>query len=320
MARGTFLERVCRGFPAALGRAALGRAALGLAALGFGQPALAEDAAGWTLEPVARVELGVVSAEAATRDDQIVVDGDAITLRAQLGLELGNGRTRLQVDADRIEVVRLGEGRADTRRDRFTAQLDQQLGSGWEIALRALYYDDLVTPEANDTDEWSGSLGLTWEPERKHRFQLGGSWRTREYDDGKGGQTHGEGPRFDAQYRRRFGRYHYATFDLRHESIESRDPERGFTRNSASLSYTRPITGDLRVRPALEYLGTRFDGRLTDGGARRADTLIVPELELHWWPGPWRVEAEARYIFSGSNLPAREREGYRLTLTLGYVF
>jgi hypothetical protein len=310
MVKGAFLKRVYR--------ATL--LALGLGVLGSGQGALAQDAGGWKLEPSARVEIGAVSAETATRDEQIVVDGDALTLRGQVGLDLANASTRLRIEADRIEVVRLGDGRPDTRRDRFTAQLEQKLGNGWEIQLRGRYYDDLVSAEANDTDELSAAISVVWERDRTHRLQLSGSWRSREYDNGTGGQTNGEGPRVDAQYRYRFGRYHYLTFDLRSESIDSADPERGYARASAGLAYTQPITRDLRVRPALEYLATRFDGRLTDGGAQREDTLVVPELELHWWPGPWRVEAEAKYILSGSNLPTREREGYRLTVSIGYVF
>ena len=47
---------------------------------------------------------------------------------------------------------------------------------------------------------------------------------------------------------------------------------------------------------------------------------MVPEVELLWWPGKWRIEAEAKYIFTGSNEPVRERDGYRLTLSLGYAF
>ena len=61
-------------------------------------------------------------------------------------------------------------------------------------------------------------------------------------------------------------------------------------------------------------------GRITAAGERRRDRLVVPEVELLWWPGKWRIEAEAKYIFTGSNEPVREREGYRLTLSLGYAF
>jgi hypothetical protein len=74
------------------------------------------------------------------------------------------------------------------------------------------------------------------------------------------------------------------------------------------------------VRPAAEWITTRFDGRIADDGALRRDRLIVPEVELLWWPGQWRIEAEAKYLFFSSNEAMREREGYRLTLSVGYAF
>ncbi len=286
-------------------------------------PAAAQES-DWQLKPTARVELGVVSAETATRDDQLIVNGDAFTVRAQAGLNFEDHDTRFRLEVDRIEVLRFEEDRDNTNRTRFTAQFDQELNEDWDIQLRARHFDDVVTAESADTDEFQGSVRVSYEPERKHRFRLRASWREREYDnrdeDGVADPTTGSGPRVDAGYRHRLGRYHYINFDLRAESITSDDPQRGFARQSAKVSYTKPITPDLRVRPALEFLNTRFDGRFGDDGAPRSDQLIVPELEVHYWPGPWRIEAEAKYIFSNSNLLSREREGYRLTLTAGYVF
>lgn len=292
---------------------------LGVCAAFAGTNAVAQDG-GWTLEPDARIELGVVSAESATRDEQIVVDGDAITARAQVGLDFEDDNTRFRLEADRIEVFRLGEGRSDNNRDRITATFEQELSDDWDVQVRGRYYDDLVTAESSDTDELQGSVRVSYEPTRASRVRVRGTWRDREYDNGADPRTTGEGPRVDAQYRHRFGRYNYLTFDLRAESIDSDDPDRGYSRESAKVSYTQPITPDLRVRPAIEILKTRFDGRMTADGERRADELFVPEVELLWWPDKWRVEAEAKYIFSGSNQSTREREGYRLTLTVGYVF
>lgn len=274
----------------------------------------------WTLEPDARLEIGAVSAQSATRDEQIVVNGDAFTLRAQVGINAADDDTRFRLEADRIEVIRIGEGRGNSNRDRITASFEQELDGDWDVEFRARYYDDLVTAESNDTDEIQGSAQVTYQPSRASRFRLRGTWREREYDNGSAAQTEGEGPRVDAQYRRRFDRYHYLTFDLRAESIESDDPLRGFSRESAKVSYTRPITADIRVRPAIEVLTTRFDGRLTDAAERRRDRLFAPEVELLWWPGDWRIEAEAKYIFTDSNEFTREREGYRVTLTVGHVF
>lgn len=283
-------------------------------------PTSAQQITSWKLEPDARVEAGIVSAETATRDEQIVVNGDALTFRGQVGLDLENEDTRIRVELDRIEVVRLGDGRTDSNRDRVSVFVEQEFDDDWDVQVRGRYYDDLVTAESSDTDEIQGSVRVTYEPVREHRVRIRGTWREREYDNDEDPQTTGHGPRVDVQYRRRLGRYHYVTFDARAESIESDDPERGYSRESAKIAYTKPITPDLRVRPALEVLETRFDGRFAPDGARRRDRLIVPEIELHWWPNRWRVEAEAKYIFADSNLPTREREGYRLNLTVGYVF
>ncbi len=274
----------------------------------------------WKLEPDARIEVQTVSAQTTTRDDDLVIDGEAISLRGQVGLALNSKKTRFRIEADRIEVFRLGNGRDDIARDRFTAAAEFDINKKLELQLQARHFDDMVSVEANDTDEWQGAARVTWEPRRAHRFRLQGTWREREYADGALPETKGEGPRVDAQYRHRFGAYHYLAFDLRAESISSDDPRRGYERQSVGAAYTYPIKPDLRVRPAIEAIRTRFDDRLTINNDRRKDTLVAPEVEVLWWPGKWRVEAEAKYIFVGSNEPVREREGYRLTLSVGYAF
>ena len=298
---------------------ALGGLMAALFALLVADPAFAQDG-GWRLEPDARIEVQTVSAETTTRDSDLIVDGEAISVRGQVGVALEKRGVRLRLEADRIEVFRLGEARRNIARDRFTATVQTDIEKDWELQLQARHFDDMVSVESNDTDEWQGSARLTWESDRKHRVRLQGTWREREYDNGALAETTGEGPRVDAEYRRRFGRYHYLAFDLRAESIKSDDLRRGFERESAGVAYTRPVTPDLRVRPAIEVIRTRFDNRLTDNGERRRDSLVAPEVELLWWPGKWRIEAEAKYIFAGSNEPARDREGYRLSLSVGYAF
>jgi len=164
---------------------------------------------------------------------------------------------------------------------------------------------------------------VQFEPERAHRFRLRATWRDRQYDNGAAAASTpsaGNGARVDVDYRHRLGRYHYINFDLRAESIDSPDPERRFRRESASVSYTHPLTRDMRVRPAVELRQTRFGGRLTPAGEVREDTHVVPEVELLWWPGNWRVEAEAKYISADSNDPLRDRRGYRFSVSVGYAF
>ena len=203
----------------------------------------------WRLQPDARIEVQTASAQTTTRDDDLVIDGEAISMRGQVGVALEKRGVRLRLEADRIEVFRLGEGRRDIARDRFTATVQTDIEKDWELQLQARHYDDMVSVEANDTDEWQGSARVTWEPARAHRLRVQGTWRDREYDNGTLAETTGEGPRVDAQYRRRFGRYHYLAFDLRAESIRSDDARRGYERDSAGVAYTRPITRDMRVRP-----------------------------------------------------------------------
>lgn len=295
-------------------------AALALLIIGLGASRAGAQESGWRLEPDARIEVQTVSAQTTTRDNDLIVDGEAISVRGQVGLALEKRGVRLRVEADRIEVFRLGEGRRNIARDRFTATVQTDIEKDWELQLQARHFDDVVSVESNDTDEWQGSVRIAWEPDRENRVRVQGTWRAREYENGPLAETTGEGPRVDAQYRRRLGRYHYIAFDLRAESIRSDDPRRGYERQSVGASYTRPITPDLRVRPAIEVIQTRFDGRLNPTGERRSDSLVVPEVEVLWWPGQWRIEAEAKYIFAGSNEPIREREGYRLSLSVGYAF
>lgn len=298
---------------------ALGSLLAAMLAVLTASPVTAQDA-GWKLEPDARIEVQTVSAQTTTRDDDLVIDGEAISVRGQIGLALNSESTRFRLEADRIEVFRLGVGRNDISRDRLTATVQHDVTKTLEVQLQARRYDDLVTVESADVDEWQGSARVTFEPTRQNRFRVAAAWRDRQYDNGASPATTGEGPRVDAQYRRRFGPYHYLAFDLRAENIRSDEPDRGYERESVGVAYTRPVAKDLRVRPAVDWIKTRFDGRIADKGALRRDRQIVPEVELLWWPGKWRIEAEAKYVFINSNETVREREGYRLTLSVGYAF
>jgi len=291
-------------------------------AAAFGPAGAGAQEEGWTLDPYARLELSAISADSSDQDGELIINGDALTFRAQGGLEFGDGTTSFTIEADRIQVFRPGSGRRDSDRDRFTASVEHEVSDDVDVRLRARYYDDLVSAEYNDTDEKQIAGRVTYEPVKAHRFRLEGTWREREYDDAMGpggGSSTGSGPRVDAEYRHRLGRYNYLTFDLRAEEIASDNDARRYSRQSGAVSYTQPITRNLRVRPAVEVRRTRFDGRLVDGDPRD-DVQVIPEVELLWWPGDWRIEAEAKYINSSSNDPQRDREGYRLSLSVGHVF
>lgn len=307
---------------AALLTALLTAVGAGLLAL----PAAAQDDAdGWELDPFARIEAGVTSSKSSDREDELIIVGDGGYVRAQVGVELGDENTTFRLEADRIQVERFGNatGRERYDRDRFTASVEQEIGDDWSVRLRGRVYDDLVSVESSDTDEVQAAVRIEYEPVLEHRVRAQVTWREREYNDNDGPNgtaSEGEGVRVDIGYRHRMGRYHYVNFDLRAEEINSDNALRNYTRESAAISYTHPITDNLRVRPAVQVRHTEFQGRLAPDGNPRDDTQIVPEIELLWWPDNWRIEAEAKYIFGSSSDPVRDREGYRLSLSVGYVF
>ncbi|MCB2066153.1 MAG: hypothetical protein KDE15_05875 [Erythrobacter sp.] len=288
--------------------------------------ALAQDESGeWQLDPYARIEAGIVLSQSSDSEDELIIVGDGGYVRGAAGVTWGDDVTTFRLEADRIQTERFGNatGRGHYDRDRITVSATRQLGDDWEVELRGRMYDDLVTAESSDTDELSAAVRIEYEPVLDHRLRAQLTWRERNYDDGQGpGGTAstGQGPRLDVEYRYRLGRYNYLNLDLRAEEINSDNPQRSFTREAVGVSYTQPITRDLRVRPAIEYRHTRFDGRIAPDGQPREDNSVVPEIELLWWPGDWRIEAEAKYIATSSNDPLRDREGYRFSLTVGYVF
>jgi hypothetical protein len=283
------------------------------------------EADDWQLDPFARIEAGVVLSRSDDNADELIIVGDGGYVRGAAGVTWGNEVSEFRLEADRIQAERFGSatGRGHFDRDRLTASYTRQVGDDWEVELRGRLYDDLVTVESADTDEVSAAVRIDYEPVLDHRFRAQVTWRERNYDDGQGPggfASSGEGARLDVEYRHRLGRYHFVNVDLRAEEIESDNPQRSYSRESAAVSYTYPITRDLRVRPAIEYRHTRFDGRIAPDGQPREDDSIVPEVEVLWWPGNWRLEAEAKYVATSSNDPLRDREGYRFSLTLGYVF
>ena len=119
--------------------------ALGLAAAA---PLAAADEQGWRLEPDARIDVQAVSAQTTTRDEDLVIDGEALSVRGQIGLGIESKRTRVRLEADRIEVFRLGEDRRDVSRDRLTANIEHDLTDTLEVQAQLRRYDDLVTVES----------------------------------------------------------------------------------------------------------------------------------------------------------------------------
>lgn len=278
----------------------------------------AEGGSGWQLEPFLRVTARGISARSTAPGEDEVIDGNALAVlvapslvlsKDDVTVTLRNITTRLEFeDADRLDrwqnLARLS-GRFD-------------LSDSTAITAFAERSDNILAAEFTSTDEWEFGGEIEHSFDAANRVQAGASWRERAYDDTAG--STGSGIRFDGEYRHRFAPNTYAFLRGRHDVVNSDNERRDLERWLFEASYQRPIARDLRLRSELTYESLAFDGRLLPDGNSRKDDLIWPELTLTWTPGPWRLQAEGRYIFRTSNDPDFDRTGYRIELEISHAF
>lgn len=283
-----------------------------------GKPADAAKISGWRLDPALQVSVRAVSAEAAVREEDETIDGDAVAVRLTPSISLENDDVAFTL---RNATTRL-EFRDEDRTDRWqnTARLSGRaaLGRSSALTLFGERSDNILATEFTLTDEWEFGGEIEHAIDGANRVQLAASWRERSYDDDE--RSTGQGPRIDGEYRHRFGANHFAYLRGRYEDIDSDNPRRRIDRWSATLSYQRPIARDLRVRPEITYQRLDFPGRQLETGGFRRDRVLTPELTLIYSPGPWRFSTEARYILRNSTDPQFDRSGYRLAVEISHEF
>lgn len=276
------------------------------------------DASGWQLESELEVTVRAIIAESAVRAEDEEIDGNAFAVRLTPTFELSKGDFTLTF---RNATTRL-EFEAPDRIDRWqnSARLtaEMALGENSDISVFAKRSDNMLGTEFSVIDEWEFGGEIEHSFNRANRIKLGGSWRERSYDDVD--QTSGSGPRFDGEYRYRFGANHYAYLRARYDEVSSANARRELERWTLSASYQRPIAPDLRIRPEVRYQTLDFPGRALTSGGFREDEVITPELTLSYSPGAWTFSAEGRYIIRNSTDPEFDRSGYRLALEISYVF
>lgn len=271
-----------------------------------------------SIDPWLRLEADAVYAEAEVPDGDEDVDASAIIGEVTVGATAEFENTEITVSALTEYVEFADPDFTDRFRHRGRIELRQDVDENWQIRLRADRSLRFPSAEYFDIDETELRARVRFEPVREHR--LGGAirWRERGYNDGT--DSTGDGPRIDGEYRYRFGRYHYFEVEARYETIDSDDPRRNYSRRAAAISYTRPLTDDLRVRPKLAYRETDYPGRIVEGAVFREDRRWVPEVEFLWWPGDWRMSAEFQYQARQSTEPDRTQSGPRVQVTVAYVF
>lgn len=269
------------------------------------------------VDPYLRIGATGVYSEAEVSDfDEI--DGSSVRFESEAGVDLDWDDTRVNFEADADYVEFTNEDFTDRWRYRLRAEVEQDLTEALELRLRAEGSWATPSVEYFDVDELELRSRLEWEPVRAHRVRGEFRWRERSYNDGS--DATGSGPRVDLDYRYRFDAYHYLELETWFEEIDSDDPYRRYNRRAGQVSYTHPLTDDLRVRPALAYRDTDFPDRAADTAPFRQDEEWVPEVEFLWWPGDWRMSAEFQYRWRDSTDLSRDRSGPRVEVKVAYVF
>ena len=263
----------------------------------------------------------------AVQSDRRVVDGDdvessGVGASLDAGFEWRSGRTEVQFDLGASIFDFSSETRPTRESGSATASIAHEVVDEVTVELGAGHWEDITTLEARQTDQDAVRLRVTWE-DRKNRVRIGAQYREREYET-PNTLTTGDGMRYDFQYNRRFGAWHWARIDLRAEDIDSENTRRGYERYVARASYSRPIAKRLRLRPEIEYRRWKYDGRrVVSDPARplREDSYIAPEIGLAYGGlSGLRARASAAYQFRSSNDPRFGEDAPYIDVRVSYRF
>ena len=269
------------------------------------------------IEPALDLSARVSIVDAPILDDELIADGDALSLRIAPSLVWAGEGYRVRASSSNRFIHYLDDARADRWRHLHRLEAATTASGDTDVLAYAERGTGLATAEFSDTDQWEAGARLEHRIGTDHRLRLGGGWRWRTYDDLE--RSSGEGPEVRAEYRYRFAANHYLGAEIVRESIDSDTERRRFDRTIASLSYTRPVARDLRARPQLSYRAIDYPGRpvapLADGV--REDRVWLPELTLLYSPGDFTITGEAQYIARSSTDPAYDENGYRLGVEVG---
>lgn len=271
-----------------------------------------------TIDPWLRLELDGVYAKAEVLEGDDDIDASAIIGEATAGVALEWDDTQVAFSALTEFVEFADRDFTDRFRHRSRVELTHDIDERWEMRLRADRSLRFPSAEFFDIDETELRGRIRFEPAREHRFGVAFRWRERSYNDGT--SSHGDGPRIEGEYRHRLGRYHYLELEARHEEINSGDLRRNYTRQAGAVTYTYPLSSDIRLRPKIAYRRTEYPGRIGLDGIQRDDRQWTPEIEFLWWPGEWRTSAEFQYQWRDSTDPDRANSGPRMQVTVAHVF
>jgi hypothetical protein len=216
-------------------------------------------------------------------------------------------------------------GYAGTERwDRTTHRLRLfhrvELGGPWSMETAVVGATGLVTVEYRLVDQVSVAPQIQYQPSRIHRLRAHMAYRNRWYRDATGSTA--VSPYLGADYRYRWGSWHYADVVYRFEHNRAELPQRNFDRSSYTASYTRPLGPSDRIRLRLIYRDVDFPDRIvsTDDTelTRRDDRWVASVFYVHEFTDWLRLDTEYRWAARRSNEAPRDFDSHRLSATLRY--
>ncbi|TMM48189.1 hypothetical protein [Qipengyuania marisflavi] len=281
-------------------------------------PAHAKDGVDVWAELSARA---VDSSRAVFEGDDI--DSSGVGVAAAAGFEWKNGRTSVQFDLG-AQIFDYSEDTRETRESATaSATLAQELNDTLSVAVTVSHAEDIVTLEARETDQDAVRVEVKYET-KQDRLRLRAQYRAREYRSSTIVDDQGEGFRYDAQYNRRIGSWHWARLDVQFDDIDSDTARRSYHRMTVRGSYSLPVAKKLRLRPQLEYRSWTYDERRVLGDPAselRQDSYVAPEIGLDYGGSSGlRARLRAAYQFRTSNDPRYSDDAPYLDLTIGYRF
>ena len=268
----------------------------------------------------AEVSSRVVQAERGVFQGEDV-ESSGVGARAKAGFEWTSGRTEIQFDLS-ATVFDFSNDDRETRESASSGlKITREISDTVSMAVYARRSENIVTLESSSADQTSVGGQLEYETD-SNRIRLRAEHRTRDYDGAS--RSTGSGMRFDAQYNRRFGSWHWARLDLRAEDIDSTNSRRGYERYTAKVSYSLPIAKKLRFRPEISLREWEYDGRIVPGGQNatlRKDSMVAPEIGFAYGKltGLY-ARASASYEFRSSNDMRYRDDAPRFDLSVGYRF
>jgi hypothetical protein len=254
------------------------------------------------------------------RDDADELTAPGVSAGALLGVQNRARRPTLLADYRGAVHTYAGTERWDRTSHRLRVFHRLDLGGPWSVETAAVGTTGLVTVEYRLVDQVSLAPQLQFQPNRTHRLRAHAAYRGRWYRDET--RSSAVSPYAGADYRYRWGSWHYADLAYRFEHNSADLAQRNHTRSSYTLAYTRPLGPRNRVRLRMLYQDVEFPNRPIvpgSGAETRQDDRWMPSVFfVHEFTDALRIDTEYRWSARRSNDERRNFDSHRLSATLRY--